>query len=114
MTDEELITRAVYDYFEGWFDGDAARMDRALHPDLVKRSPGEEDMAIFTKERMVDLTARGEGKGEAADRRLQVTIADVWDVIASVIVHSAPYREYIHMVRTPGGWKITNTLYMPV
>ena len=38
-TDRELINQAICDYFEGWFDGDAARMDRALHPDLVKRSP---------------------------------------------------------------------------
>ena len=27
-TDQELITQAVHDYFEGWYDGDVARMDR--------------------------------------------------------------------------------------
>ena len=31
------ITAAALDYVEGWFDGDADRMRRALHPDLVKR-----------------------------------------------------------------------------
>jgi hypothetical protein len=112
-TDRELINQAICDYFEGWFDGDAARMDRALHPDLVKRSPGEEDMAIFTKERMVELTAQGEGTHEAADRRLDITISDVCDDIASVVVDSAPYREYVHLVRMPDGWKITNTLFLP-
>jgi hypothetical protein len=25
------------DYIEGWYTGDAARMERALHPDLAKR-----------------------------------------------------------------------------
>jgi len=30
------------DYFEGWFEGDAARMERALHRDLVKRRSEEE------------------------------------------------------------------------
>ena len=31
-TAEAAIVSAVLDYFEGWFDGDAARMERALHP----------------------------------------------------------------------------------
>jgi hypothetical protein len=36
--DEAAIVGAVLDYFEGWFEGNAARMDRALHPELAKRS----------------------------------------------------------------------------
>ena len=32
MTDEDQIRAAVLDYIEGWFDGDAVRMERALHP----------------------------------------------------------------------------------
>lgn len=42
VTEQELITRAVLDYMEGWFDGDPARMERAVHRDLVKRRPGED------------------------------------------------------------------------
>ena len=43
--DDELITRTVQDYFEGWHDADAARMDRALHPcgdylHLIRTSDG--------------------------------------------------------------------------
>ena len=41
-TDQELITRTVHDYFGGCYDADSARMDQALHPDLVKRSPAED------------------------------------------------------------------------
>lgn len=36
--DTALIVATVHDYFDGWFDGDASRMERALHRDLVKRS----------------------------------------------------------------------------
>ena len=36
--DLAAIEACVRDYFEGWFDGDAARMERALHPELAKRS----------------------------------------------------------------------------
>ena len=37
-SDATAIRRCILDYFEGWFDGDATRMDRALHPGLAKRS----------------------------------------------------------------------------
>ena len=41
MADRDAIVRVALDYFEGWFDGDAARMERTLHPDLAKRSPDD-------------------------------------------------------------------------
>jgi hypothetical protein len=41
-TDAEAVTDTILDYFEGWFDGDTARMQRALHPELAKRRAGEE------------------------------------------------------------------------
>jgi len=35
MNDEDAIRAATLDYVEGWFDGDAGRMERALDPELV-------------------------------------------------------------------------------
>jgi hypothetical protein len=35
--DSAAIRRVALDYIEGWYTGDAARMERALHPDLAKR-----------------------------------------------------------------------------
>jgi hypothetical protein len=113
-TEQELITRTVLDYFEGWFDGDVARMERALHPNLVKRWPGEEHSAtlgITTKERMLELTTAGEGTKDGVDRRLDVRVEDVYQDIASVTVRSAVYHEYVHLVRTQDGWKIANALW---
>jgi hypothetical protein len=112
VTEHELITQVARDYFEGWFEGDAVRMKGALHPDLVKRRAGEE-LGITTKERMVELTRRGEGKGEAGDGRLEIVVEDVRGDIASVTVRSAPYYEYLHLVRTRDGWKIANALWQP-
>ena len=109
-TGHELITQAALDYFEGWFDGDVARMDRALHPNLVKRRAGA-TLGVTTKERMLELTAAGEGAADGADRRLDVVVVDVHDDIASVVVRSAVYREYLHLVRMPDGWKIANALW---
>jgi hypothetical protein len=117
-SDEAAVVAATLDYFEGWFEGDAARMDRALHRGLAKRSlsqvdPDSTELRDLTKERMVELTAAGGGKGEGPDGGLgiEVEVVDLHGNIASVVVRSAVYREYLHLVRTNEGWKIVNALW---
>ena len=112
VSEREAIIHAALDYFEGWFDGDVARMDRALHPDLVKRRAGEE-LGVTTKERMLELTAAGAGAEDGADRRLEVEVVEVYGDIATAVVRSAVYREYLHLVRTGESWKIANALWVP-
>ena len=117
-SEETAVVAAALDYFEGWFEGDAMRMDRALHPGLAKRSlsqvePDSPELRSLTKERMVELTAAGEGKDEspAGGPRIDVEVVDLYGNIASVVVRSAVYREYLHLVRTHDGWKIVNALW---
>ena len=113
MTAErQLIRDTVADYYEGWFEGDVARMDRALYPDLVKRFAGDE-LGITTKERMLELTAAGEGAKDGNNGRLEleIEIENVFGDIASVTVRAGPYHEYLHLVRTTDGWKIANALW---
>jgi hypothetical protein len=117
-SDQQLITGVVRDYFEGWFEGDADRMERALHSGLAKRSLGQVDRAsqnlqMSTKKQMVAWTAAGEGKSEdpGGDRTIGIEIIDLHGNIASVVVRSRIYREYLHLVRTDAGWKIVNALW---
>src|SRR5918993_4717226 len=35
--DQAAIKQTALDYVEGWYEGNADRMERALHPDLAKR-----------------------------------------------------------------------------
>jgi hypothetical protein len=104
------IIATVLDYFEGWFDGDAARMESALHPELAKRGPS---LRTATKEEMVAWTTEGEGKAvdPGPGRRIDVTVVDVHGTIASAVVDSDVYREYLHLVRIGEGWKIVNALW---
>ena len=104
------IERAVLDYYEGWFEADGARMDRALHRDLVKRKAGE-SLGILTTERMIEMTRQGEGRADAGD--IEITIDDVHEDIANVTVIGGPYYEYLHLLRTDEGWKIANALWRP-
>jgi hypothetical protein len=117
-SDEAAVAAAALDYFEGWFEGDTTRMDRALHPGLAKRSLSQVDrdsteLRSLTKERMVELTAAGGGKDESPDGglRIDVEVVDLHGNVASVVVRSAVYREYLHLVRTDEGWKIVNALW---
>jgi len=104
------VVATALDYFEGWFDGDAERMERALHPALAKRGP---TLRTTTREQMVAWTAEGEGRAldPGPGRRIDVTVVDVHGDIASAVVESDVYREYLHLVRTDDGWKIVNALW---
>jgi hypothetical protein len=116
-SDTALIVATAHDYFDGWFDGDASRMARALHRDLVKRSPGEDQastLSFVTAAQMIRWTDEGAGVQVAsalADRAIEVDVLDIKGDIASVLVRSEPYHEYLHLVRTREGWKIANALW---
>jgi Putative lumazine-binding len=111
--DDALIRRTVLDYFEGWFDGDPGRMERALHPKLAKRSvEASEGVYEIGAQEMVEATATGAGKRrDPGERRIDIRVVDVHGSIASVVVDSNVYREYLHLVRTREGWKIANALW---
>ena len=41
----------------------------------------------------------------------EIAIDDVSDAIAGARVLSPEYLDYLHLVHTPHGWKITNVLF---
>ncbi len=111
------IQSCLLDYFEGWFDGDTARMDRALHPGLAKHAIGQDParsgvLDLTTKAEMMEATRQGLGLArDVSDRAIRIEIASVSGDIASAIVHSAVYVEYALLARTGEGWRITGTLW---
>lgn len=115
--DAAAIRNCLLDYFEGWFDGDADRMDRALHPGLAKHALGQDAhrsdaLDVTSKDWMVEATRQGLGRQrDTPDRAIRIDIADVSGDIASAIVHSALYVEYALLARTGDGWRITSTLW---
>ena len=115
--DAAAIEGCIRDYFEGWFDGDPVRMDRALHAGLAKHAHGQDArrsdrLDVTTKDEMVDATRQGLGRArDLPERAIEIEIASVSGDIASVVVHSAVYVEYALLARTSDGWRITSTLW---
>lgn len=112
----QAIVVAALDYYEGWFEGESKRMERALHPDLVKRSLAEDGMSVETisAREMVEATAKGIGLTRDPGRHardIQIHVDHVYEDIATVTVTSAIYVDYLQLARTREGWKIVNVLW---
>lgn len=110
---ENAIKTTVLDYYEGWWTGDQVRMERALHPDLAKRSLTKDGHSLDqdTAASMIELTARGAGRRHASDRIEELVFFDVDETMATVKVRTGVYFEYLHLVRLRDGWKIVNALW---
>jgi hypothetical protein len=108
------IIATVLDYYEGWFDGDASRMQRALHPQLAKRSMVEGDgIESISAQEMIAWTA--EGVGRQPDRStwlIDVQVDAVSGPIATASASGGVYTDYLQLVRTQGRWQILNALWV--
>ena len=112
--DVEAVTRVATEYFQSWFAGDGERIRACLHPALAKRTPeqpgsGSLDLHEDPTEQLVVDTAGGEGK--EFDPVQEVTVLDVFRDIATVMVRSEPFVEYLHLARFGDRWLIVNALY---
>ena len=112
--DVEAVSRVATEYFQSWFAGDGERMRACLHPVLAKRTleqPGTASLALHEAptEQLVADTAGGEGTGFEPVQ--EVTVLDVFGDIATVMVRSAPFVEYLHLARFGDRWLIVNALY---
>ena len=115
--DEAAVEQAARDYIEGWFDGDRSRMERALHPQLAKRSlerdaSGAESVRTLTAQEMIGMTASGKGRKEDVDdRRIEVEVHDVSESVASATVRCALYVDLLQLLKTREGWRIVNVAW---
>jgi hypothetical protein len=116
--DSAAIRQAALDYIEGYYTGDAARMERAVHPDLAKRivrtNPANgrsalENMSAMT---LVMITrAMGQQPVPPEARRADVKILDVFGAAATVRVDANQWVDYLHVGKLNGQWKIVNVLW---
>lgn len=109
------IEACARDYIEGWYGGDAARMERSLHPELakriVKRLPdGRGELQNMGAMALVQHTRARAGKPEAG-KRADVKILDIFGRTASVRVDAEAWIDYMHLAQVEGRWRIVNVLW---
>ena len=114
--DSAAIRMAALDYIDGYYTGDAARMRRALHPDLVKRivgvRDGESRLNEMTAQQLIDGTEAGWGvRVPVETRRSEVAILDIFRNVAAVRVDAHAWIDYMQLARWNGEWKIVNVLW---
>jgi hypothetical protein len=117
--DLEAITRAAHDYIEGWYSADPVRMERCLHPGLVKRSifRGSQDSALrlghsTNASMMVEFTRKGGGsQTPKGAQTYELSNLDVFRHIACVKVVSHDFVDYLHLAKIEQSWVIVNVLW---
>ena len=120
VTDEKpLIEKAVRDYIDGWYEGNAERMARALHPDLTKRRVvalpnGKEMFNTISADALVAYTEMGFGKKSKQEgQKNEVIILDVSPQTATAKSISHEFIDYLHLAKVDGQWRIINVLWEP-
>ena len=115
--DKAAITTTALDYIEGWYTGDAERMERALHPDLAKRivrtnDKGQSALGQMSALSLVQGVRAGYGKNTPKEKQQKdVTILDVFGNAASVKVVASDWIDYLHIGKFNGRWVIINVLW---
>ena len=105
--DSAAIRATARDYIAGWYDGDAARMERALHSHLAKRlvyddPSGRSHLVDLTAMELVQSTRAGTGKIPSAQWRDSVTILDAFGNAAIVRIDATTWVDYLEEVKWNG------------
>lgn len=115
--DNTAIKQTALDYIEGWYEGNAERMERALHPELAKRivrtnDKGQSRLNQTSAMNLVQDTREGYGKNTPIEKQQKdVIILDVFENAASVKIVASDWIDYLHIAKFNGRWLIINVLW---
>jgi len=113
-SDEAAVRATVADYIEGYYTGDAARMERSLHPHYLKRtineSGGKLNMTETTGLEIVETVRTGPADLPATERKEEITVLDVTGDIASAKLVTSHWVDYLTLSKWNGEWKIVSVV----
>jgi len=115
--DSTAIRQTALDYIQGWYTGDGARMERALHPELAKRIVRSDSLGRYRLDNqsamtLVQNTRNGGGKDTPqADRHDDVRILDIYRNAAVARIDASSWIDYLELAKWRGRWVIVNVLW---
>jgi hypothetical protein len=110
--DSSAIRITVQDYIEGYYTGDAPRMEHTLHPHYLKHMiHGEIPMREKTGSQMLqEVRSHGASELPPADRTEQISVLDVSGDIASAKLVTPHWVDYMTLSKLDGQWKILSVV----
>jgi len=116
-SDADLIKQTALDYIEGWYEGNAERMERALHPELAKRivrtdDHGRSNLGQMGALTLITFTRGGGGKNTPKEKQQKdVTVLDIFGNAASAKIVASDWVDYLQLAKWNGRWVIVNVLW---
>lgn len=112
-SDQAAIRATITDYIESYYTGDAARMERSLHPHYLKHTISGTDGALKMTEKTGLQMVQDVRSGKAvpvSERKAQIDVFDVSGDIASAKLVTARWTDYMALARWNGQWKIVSVV----
>lgn len=116
--DSSGIREAAMDYIQGWYEGNADRMQSALHPELAKRiirsdpKTGRSMIQTMGALTLINSTKMGGGSSTpAARRRTDYRLLDIYENAAVARVDAGEWVDYLQLGKWYGKWVIVNVLW---
>ena len=119
--DTVAIKETTLNYIEGYFYKDAKRMEKALHPELVKRSiqktkDGTEFILNLGASYMIMRAETNTNRHAANPEESIESIVEIYDIVgnaANVKVSTNQYDfiDYLHVGKYNNEWKIINVFW---
>ena len=110
--DTSAVRATVTDYIEGYYTGDANRMEQTLHPHYLKHIiHGDIPMRDWNATRMIrEVRKNGPSEQPQADKTEQVQVLDVTGEMASAKLTTPHWVDYMTLAKADGKWKILSVV----
>jgi hypothetical protein len=115
--DKAAVRQAALDYVEGIYNAQPERIERSVHPNLVKNgfykreAGGPYVESPMNYEQLVRLAATWNKEKKRDISIKDVVVLDVLNQTASAKVVAAWGIDYMHLAKYDGTWKITQILW---
>ncbi|MDN3585235.1 nuclear transport factor 2 family protein [Pedobacter aquatilis] len=117
--DTLAIKQAALDYIESQHQPNSSRMERALHPRMVKRTfwkdkaTNKDYVRETSTESMILLAESFNKKGDKfpSNPKKEIKLLDISERTASIKLIADEWIDYTHLVKLNGIWKIINVLW---